>query len=300
MPAACGDQWLITSFVNMKFESMKMTSRITATLLLAASIVFFACQKERSNGPAGSPVALGQPHSARIYLTDHQTPLFDSIFLDLQSLEVKLADDTLPNDGWVSLAIHPGVYNILRLRNGIDTLFATGTLPTGRVQKVRLTLGTQNSVVTGGQTFPLRVKSEDRQVVADLEGGNFEILPPNQVMFWIDFDASRSIQADNSGSGNNNGYRLKSSIRIFTRSTSGSIEGKVFPRAANPIVRVINGADTVTAIPEREGEYKIMGLAAGTYKVLFQGQNNYLDTTIQNVVVRNREDTHLPAITLHQ
>ena len=146
----------------------------------------------------------------------------------------------------------------------------------------------------------LTVKSEDRQVVANLEGGNFEILPPNQVLFWIDFDASRSIQVDNSGSGNNNGYRLKSSIKIFTRSTSGSIEGKVLPRAANPIVMAINGTDTATAIPEHEGEFKIMGLRAGTYKVLIQGQNNYLDTTIQNVVVRNREDTHLPAVTLHQ
>ncbi len=284
----------------MKIESMKMTSRISAILLLAASIVFYACQKERSNGPAGSQAALGKPHTARIFLTDHQTPVFDSIFLDLQSLEVKLEDDTLPNDGWVSLSIHPGVYNILQFRNGLDTLFATGTLPTGRVQKIRLTLGTQNSVMVNGQRSPLTVKSEDRQVVANLEGGNFEILPPNQIMFWIDFDASRSIQVDNSGSGNNHGYRLKSSIKIFTRSTSGEIEGKVLPRAANPIVLAIKGTDTATAIPEREGEFKIMGLSAGTYKVVIQGQNNYLDTTIQNVVVRNREDTHLPAITLHQ
>ena len=64
----------------------------------------------------------------RIYLTDDQTPVFDSVFIDLQKLEVKVEDDTLSNDGWINLNIHAGVYNILRFRNGLDTLFATGTL----------------------------------------------------------------------------------------------------------------------------------------------------------------------------
>src|SRR6185295_17689221 len=102
------------------------------------------------------------------------------------------------------LNINAGIYNILRLRNGIDTLFATGTLPNGRVKKIRLTLGTQNSVMENGQSFPLKVHDNDREVVANIESNNFEIVAPNQVLFWIDFDASRSIQTDNSGSGNNN------------------------------------------------------------------------------------------------
>jgi hypothetical protein len=222
------------------------------------------------------------------------------VFIDLQRLEVKLEDDTLPNDGWVNLNIRAGVYNILRFRNGLDTLFATGTLPNARVKKIRLTLGTQNSVMKDGQSFPLRVHDNDREVVANLENSNFEITSTGQVLFWIDFDASRSIQADNSGSGNNNGYRLKSHIKIFTRSSSGRIEGRVLPLAASALVMAINGADTATAIPESDGEFKIVGLRAGTYKVLFDGQNNYNDTTINNVIVRNREDTHLSTVTLHQ
>ena len=56
-----------------------------------------------------------------------------------------------------------------------------------------------------------------------------------------------------------------------------------------------------TAIPDdHDGEFKIVGLNAGTYKVIIDGQNGYIDTTISNVIVRNREDTHLPTITLHQ
>ncbi len=275
---------------------MKNFIRIAMLAITSATIFFYSCQKDVSgNGQSD----LNKPHTATIYLTDHQTPVFDSVFVDIQRLEVKLEDDTLPNGGWVNLNIRAGVYNILRFRNGLDTLFATGTLPNARIRKIRMTLGTQNNVMKNGQSFPLIVKDEDRQVIADLESINFEV-SNGQVLFWIDFDAGNSIQVNNSGSGNNNGYRLKSHIKIFTRSNSGRIEGKVLPRAANPIIKAIIGTDTSTAIPDNDGEFKIVGLNAGVYKVLYDGQNGYLDTTINNVIVRNREDTHLPTITLHQ
>lgn len=277
---------------------MKNIIRIAFFALIVSTIVFISCQKDLGGNGLSDP---NKPHAVSIYLTDHQTPVFDSVFIDIQKLEVKLEDDTLPNGGWVSISIRTGVYNILRFRNGLDTLFATGTLPSGRIRKIRLTLGTQNSVMKDGQNFPLQVKSDDREVVANIENENFEITPSGTILFWIDFDAGRSIQVDNSGSGNNNGYRLKSHIKIFTHSRSGRIEGKVLPAAADPIVMAINGADTTMAIPDDDdGEFKIVGLNAGTYTVIIDGNNNYNDTLINNVVVRSNEDTHIPTITLHQ
>lgn len=282
----------------MKTSIMKNIITLVVLAILPVSVIFYSCQKDISGSTTTDP---DKPHGVTIYLTDHQTPIFDSVFIDLQRLEVKLEDDTLPNSGWVSLAINPGVYNILRFRNGLDTLFATGTLPNARVKKIKLVLGTQNSAMKDGQSFPLRVKDEDREVIANLDNSNFEITSSGQVLFWIDFDAGNSIQVDNSGSGNNNGYRLKSHIKIFTRSSSGRIEGRVLPRAADAIVKAVIGADTATAIPDDDdGEFKIVGLNAGTYKVIIDGQNGYSDTTINNVIVRNREDTHLPVITLRQ
>jgi len=278
---------------------MKKIIRFVAAGFVFATVFIYSCQKESLSG--GSTPNLNKPHSVTIYLTDHQTPVFDSVFIDLRKMEVKLEEDSLPDGGWINLTIRAGVYNILRFRNGLDTLFATGTLPNARIQKIRLTLGTQNSVMKGGQSFPLRVKDEDREVVAELQSSNFEITTSGQVLFWIDFDASRSIQADNSGSGSGNGYRLKSSIKIFTHSNSGEIEGKVLPRAADALVMAINGTDTTMAVPDDDdGEFKIVGLNAGTYRVFIDGQNNYIDTTINNVIVRNREDTNLPTINLHQ
>jgi hypothetical protein len=274
---------------------MKNKKQICLALAgLLSATLFISCQKGISGGE------INQPHAVRIYLTDHQTPVFDSIFVDIRGLEVKLEDDSLSNGGWVNLTIRTGVYNILRFRNGLDTLFGTGTLPNARLKKLRLTLGTQNSAMKNGQSFPLRVKDEDRQVIVDLPSGSFEI-SSGQVLFWIDFDASRSIQVDNSGSGNNNGYRLRSHLKIFTQSNSGRIEGRVLPNEADAIVMAITGTDTTMAVPDDDdGEFKIPGLNAGTYSIFIDGQNNYNDTTIHNVIVRNREDTHLPVIILHR
>lgn len=120
-------------------------------------------------------------------------------------------------------------------------------------------------------------------------------------MLWIDFDASRSIQADNSGGGNGNGYRLRSHINIFSRSNSGRIEGKVLPQAADALVMAIKGTDTTMAVPDDDdGEFKFVGLNAGTYRVFYDGRNGYLDTTINNVIVSRGEDAHLPTVTLHR
>jgi len=266
--------------------------RIAVGLFTVSAVAFFACKKENASS--------GGPAKASIYLTDHQTPVFDSVFIDIQKLEVKIGDSNSTNEGWIDLAINPGVYNILRFRNGLDTLFASGTLPSNRLRKIRMTLGTQNRVVKNGQSFPLKIKDTDKQVVANLSDTNFDITG-NQVFFWIDFDAGNSIVVDNSGSGNNNGYALKAHIKIFTKTKSGRIEGRVLPFAADAIIKAVNGSDTATAIPDdHDGEFRIVGLNAGTYSLIIDAQNGYQDTTINNIVVRNGEDTHLPLITLHQ
>ncbi|HUR66062.1 MAG TPA: DUF4382 domain-containing protein, partial [Chitinophagaceae bacterium] len=162
---------------------MKNKTRITVFGLFLCSILFYACQKEMSGNIKGT-INPDQPHPITIYLTDHQTPVFDSVFIDLRGVEVKLEDDTLSNGGWVKLIIHPGVYNILRFRNGLDTLFATGSLPNERIRKIKLIVGTQNRAMKNGQQYPLRVKDEDREVIANVEPGNFEITSNGTILFW--------------------------------------------------------------------------------------------------------------------
>jgi hypothetical protein len=284
----------------MKSISLSPARLLGLSLLFVLAIA--GCQKENSSQP-NDGLTTTLPTSVKVYLTDDQSLVFDKVFIDLQKLEIKIEDDGVDSvDGWFSLNITPGIYDILQFRNGLDTLFATGTIPANRkLQKIRLTLGNNNSVEKDGKTYPLIVKDKDNEVIAKLESSNVEFTSPDQFMFWIDFDAGRSIRKNNSGSGNNNGFELRSQIRIFTKSKSGRIEGRVLPAAANAIVMAINGTDTATAKPEREGEFKIVGLKAGTYQMFIDAtSNNYKDTVLNNVVVRHNEDTKLGTIVLRQ
>lgn len=272
--------------------------RIISTLVVAA-VILYACQKVGVGTNNGITTTV--PSMARVYLTDDQNLQFDKVLIDLQKLEIKVEDNGIDSLGvWFNLAITPGVYDILQFRNGIDTLFGTGTIPANRkLQKIRLTLGNNNSVVKGSQTFKLKLK--ENEIIAKLDESNVEFVSPDQLHFWIDFDAGRSIKVDNSGSGNNNGFELRPQIRIFSKSKSGRIEGRVSPSEAGAIVMAINGTDTATAKPEREGEFKIVGLKAGTYKLVIDATtNNYQDSTINNIVVVHNEDTKVGTIVLHK
>ena len=52
---------------------------------------------------------------------------------------------------------------------------------------------------------------------------------------------------------------------------------------------------------EREGEFKIIGLKAGTYKLLVHPTaNNYVDATINNIRVNAKEDSKVGTIILHK
>jgi hypothetical protein len=55
----------------------------------------------------------------------------------------------------VTLNVVPGIYDLLKLSNGVEKLIATDTLEISKVQQIRLILGTRNTVVLDGITYPL-------------------------------------------------------------------------------------------------------------------------------------------------
>jgi hypothetical protein len=282
-------------------------------MLVGAMLVIASCHKDQSyqgnNHPGTANTML------HVFLTDDPSLVFDHVFIDIAKLEVKAEDSSQSeherehqgeeddNDehgatsgGWISLDIHPGVYDILQFRNGLDTLLATGNFPnTHELRKVRLTLGSNNSVVLNGKTFPLDIKDNDHVVIIKLNDDFAGAGSSDQFNFSLDIDAGRSIRQ------HGDRFELDAQLKAFRKEKAGSIEGRVLPAAAGAIVMAFNGTDSATAKPEREGEYKIVGLKSGSYSVLFHATaNNYQDTTVLGVIVADKEDTHLVTITLHQ
>jgi hypothetical protein len=280
-----------------------------STVLICLSLL--SCQKSGSN--AGGTTA--GKSSVNIFLTDDPSPVFYHVFLDISKVQIKVEDDTEAshesehqgevddNDsrgdisgGWVSVPINPGVYDILLFRNGLDTLFAATSFDASRqLKKVRLTLGTNNSVVLNGVSSPLIIKGNDNFVVIKIDESSVAVNSGGLTNFWIDIDAGRSIRQ------HGNDFELKPSVKVFSKEKSGGIEGRVLPAAAAAVVMAVNGTDTATAKPEAEGEFKFMGLKPGTYTLVYHATaNNYVDATVENVVISGTEDTHVPDITLHQ
>lgn len=288
-----------------------MQSKVLTLSAVMICLLSFSCQKS-GNNPGGTTAGKS---SVNIFLTDDPSLVFDHVFLDISKVEIKVEDDSEASHesehqgetddsdsrgetsgGWVSVSIHPGVYDILQFRNGLDTLFAATSFDASRqLKKVRLTLGTDNSVVLNGNPFPLTLNGNDNFVVVKIDESAVAVNSGGLTNFWIDIDAGRSIRQ------RGNDFELKPSVKVFSKEKSGGIEGRVLPAAAAAVVMAVNGTDTATAKPEAEGEFKFIGLKPGTYTLIYHAtSNNYLDLTVANVVIRGTEDTHVPDVTLHQ
>jgi len=91
----------------------------------------------------------------------------------------------------MDLTTYAGVYNLLGLQNGVDTLLAVGVIPTNTVKEIRFILGTDNTIKVGGITYPLVVPSGGEsglkiKVDKRLNGSLDSLL--------IDFDAALSVK----------------------------------------------------------------------------------------------------------
>jgi hypothetical protein len=164
------------------------TSAITAIILVA-------CQKENSNGDAGST-------TLKVKLTDAPIDA-DSVNVDIRQVRVNFRHDSA---GWVDLNTNAGIYDLLGLQNGVDTLLATGTIPSDSVQEIRLVLGTANTIVVNGVSYPLTIPSGSEsglkiKVNKQLSGPIDSLL--------IDFDAALSIHQTGQGD-----YKLKPVLKI--------------------------------------------------------------------------------------
>lgn len=284
---------------------------VSAIVALGMALFITACKKETSSSSSET-----NAKRLSVFLTDDPCN-FDSVLIDIRYVEVKIDtstahmnDDRYGDDDdngdddhqhsdrygkWDTLAIRSGVYNVMKFRNGLDTLLGTANLPTGRIRKIRLTLGTNNSVVVGGVKHPLSLlQGTNNYAYVKLHDEDHDDVSPSQSSLWLDFDICQSIRSYNGQ------YYLKPVLKPFSVNHFGSIEGKVLPSAAKAFVQARNATDSATAMPDNDGEYRIRGLAAGTYNVTFRGSNGYRDTTLTNISVRDGQETKVPTITLHQ
>jgi hypothetical protein len=288
-----------------------------AFLLLAIITTTFSCQKEKD---INQQIPEGQQRIS-IRLSDNPVS-FDAVNVDIQGVEVMVVPDSCRKNNsddddddrnchydrrgdrgrdhdcavWDTLDIRPGVYNLLDLSNGVDTLLATGLTIAGKIKKIRLTLGSDNSVIVDSVSYPLTLWNDYDRVTINVRGEDVDQITPADLQLWLDFDAGRSIVKVR-----NNRFVLKPFLRIWLPPQTASIKGKILPDDADAVVSAVSDGDTLIAIPHHNGWFKIRGLRGATADVFINATaNGYKDTTITAVPLEKGKEADIGTIELHK
>ncbi len=226
-------------------------SKIWSIGIIAAVLFLAACDKDKSTS---------SKESARVsfYMTDAPGD-FEQVNIEVVGLTA------ITDSGQVEVPIDTGIYDLLDLTNGVDTLLGSISVGSGRLNQIRLLLGDNNQVKVDGEFFDLKTPSGQQSglkvnVNQDLVGGlNYELL--------IDFDAAKSIVVTG-----NNKYILKPVLRVMLRGTETGIEGVVFDGVdsthTEPVFAISSEQDTFSTFSTNEGTFAILGLTEGTYTVV--------------------------------
>lgn len=212
---------------------------------------------------------------------------YDSVMVDIQGIEYHVSDGN-NQSGWVTMNdVNTGVYNLLKLTNGTDTLLADTELTAGKISQIRLVLGSDNSVYIGEERFDLKTPSAQTSGLKlnlhddILDGITYKIL--------LDFDAARSV-VEHGGS-----YSLKPVISVLSEALTGAITGVVNDVDGLPFdTRTIYGIldeDTTTTTTNTDGFFLLRNLEAGNYTIKYNADETLLDelelTTIESGVEVN-------------
>jgi len=277
-------------------KAVKIISLLSIALIF--SILFYACSKDSSSMSSTVPAGA---QNVSLYLTDGPG-FFDKVLIDIRSVEV-LVDTCSGRQNryqqdhcnvWDTLNVTPGIYDLLTLRNGADTLLAGATIPAGNISYIRIQLGPLDSLVKDSVSYPLEIR-DSSIVLLDVQNNKWDEFAPGRYRLWLDFDAERSIV-----NVRGNEFYLSPFITVFTLNTTGSISGNVSPMAAYPVISVYNSSDTSYALPSWNGQFQVRGLTPGTYSVFINASNGYADTTITGVNVTASQQVSIGNIKLHK
>jgi hypothetical protein len=290
-----------------------------SSLFLIIIGIITSCNKDNSNSATNNPPGM---QKVTVSMNDDPAPNLTSVIVDIRYVEVKVdtgeehhedhyydddhegedhhhgGEDNHHGDHfgkWDTLSITPGLYDLLKLKNGTDTLIASGFSHIGKITKIRITLGPNDSVsIDSAHHFALPICDGSPYVYANIRSNSIDSLSGGQFAIHIDFNVGKSIGFEDGQ------FCLRPKIKSWCHKNSGSVEGRVVPGDAHANVMIFNNSDTASAIPEREGEFEVRGLSAGSYSVLFKASAPFKDTTLLNIQVQNGMETKLPTVTLHQ
>jgi hypothetical protein len=256
--------------VKYSVTNLKTMMRNNLLALITLVSLFFGACKDNTTPGGGTPNVSNARASMKVMLTDDPAD-YDQVNIDVQSVEINT-----DSGGWMTLNTFSGMYDLLDLTNGIDTLIANDSLPVGMITQIRLNLGSNNTIMVDSVIYPLEIPSGNtsglkinihQNLVA---GGSYTLL--------VDFDAGHSIVEQGNGV-----YKLKPVLHAQLVSnviTDGTVTGVIMPPGSNAFVSATNASDsTSTYIDTTTGQYSLQNLTPGSYTIWVNTNAPYNDTT---------------------
>jgi hypothetical protein len=215
-------------------------------------VLLIGCEEQDTVAPDES-----EPGRMVMHIVDAPTDHLSEVNIIVGSVEVH--SDL---NGWFITREEPDTIDLLTLKNGVTAVLSDTALPAGKYTQIRLHIEEGSYVIAEGERYDLIIPSGFQTGVKLV--GEFDVLSNDRVDLLLDFDVHRSVEhaAD--------GYRLQPTIRFQVLDSAGDLSGTVEPAEARALIAVSAGGEIITSTyaDEATGEFKIVGLAPGTYTVL--------------------------------
>jgi hypothetical protein len=259
---------------------MKIT-RILLALLIISALGFTACSDDDGATPATKA-------TLSLSLTDAPAE-YDAVNITFSEVAVSM------NGGWVVLSGEEVTVNLLEWNNGKSLELGRADVDPGKVTQIRLMV-TKAEIMIGNTVHDVTIPSAEQTGLKLVT--NFELVAGSTYEFVIDFDAHSSIVTTGNPQ-NPNGYKLKPTLRVAEKATTGSISGTVTnPGNAAIATASQNGVDiTSTPVDLATGSFRLAYLEAGSYDISITSSVNLVFTQ-DNITVTAGADNALGSITL--
>ena len=274
--------------------SMKTFKKLNLFILSLLVLTFYNCSNDSKDS---TNLNDGFAHIS-IKLVDGPGN-YDKVFVDVQEILIKMDDDSEGDNGWESVGVTPGVYDLLELTGGKSAILIDDyEVLAGELSQMRMILGDNNYVVKGEDEFPLKTPSAQQsglklKINQTLEAGYL-------YSFVLDFDVAKSIV----DAGNSDNIILKPVINASLEAASGIIKGVISPSDFQTEVSVMVDGESIStyANTENGGAFMLYGVFAGTYDLTItpDPSTNYIPQVLTGVEVINGQITDVGTIVLEQ
>ncbi|WP_281542028.1 DUF4382 domain-containing protein [Maribacter aestuarii] len=279
------------------------TYKIALLVLSSVVITLAACSKY------GNELSYVEYGTLSVQLTDAPFP-YDfvseanvTIFkIDARHKNPSDTENLDDNSNFITLFEGEMTVNLLELTNGVTKSMGEIEVPVGTYDLVRVYVSNGNVLLTDGTIYDLKVPSGEQTGIKVFIKPSIEVVTQLSSDLLLDFDVNKSFVPKgnvNAVSGIT-GFNFKPVIRASNMSMAGSLSGmistvedEVSMPLEGAMISVFSGDTQVTsAFSDATGGYTILGLEAGSYRVVVEALN-YAEASVEVVTIVVANETSL-------